>query len=649
MSHAVNVTVRGDFATHRPPYNRRILTYANSETQALVEGGLFQGRCFFTPDSGPGCLMAAISGNLFQFQIVGNTVTVTQVNTPATAQSATAPQHWLWQSEKWVIWNDGINNPVFYQGNSPTSITRSNYGTPVSFSTPTAVAKITIPAKNTATAAGDYFSVTGLNAGDIVTVQGYGTFQVIDNTAGAIILLNLTAGPVGFVIPLGKTVSWQHSGTQLPPGRMGAYGRARNWVCLIDGIHFVASDIDGGSSGTAANNFRDAVLNITENSYLAGGGVFSSSAGPITAMRFVSQLDASLGQGPLQVCTATVVYSVNSPTDRTTWQDLTNPILSESLISNGAKGQDSTVLANSDLIFRSIDGIRSLIMARQEENTWGRNPISLEVDDILRFDDPGLLTYGSAIVFDNRLLMTTAPVQHAQGVYWKGMIPLNFDPNSSLRGKLPSVYDSGVWSGMNVLSLVLGQFNDVERGFAFVLNTTTGATKIELWEILPDQADANGNTAPTGRYDNDGTQDIPIVWRFRSASLKFGQDDPRRRELLKLVDGEIYVEDLVNTVQFESNFWPDQYPCPVPWFSWSECQSSDDSTLSKPGFRPRMGLGMPNNVPCDPSNDRPLNEAYTFMLDLTVRGHCVFLGSRLKAITQPQAEFSKPSCAPICS
>jgi hypothetical protein len=636
MAHAANVTVRGDFATHRPPYHKRLLTYANDATRALVEGGLFQGACFYQPDNAPQCLMAAISGLLFKFQIVLNTVTVTEVDNGVT-QDPTAPQHWLFQAEKWIIWNDGISKPVFYD--NVTSV-RSNYSAPHSFSTTTTGAPdyINVPYIGGNTIAGNYFPAANLNVGDIITVQNRGTFQVLNNTPGHIILLNLTATPPGYIVGAAQTVSWTHLGTQLPPGRMGCYG-SRIWMSLIDGRQFIAGDVVGGSSGTAANNYRDAVLNITENTYLAGGGTFSvpGSTGDIQAMMFAATLDSSLGQGPLQVFTQTKVFSVNSPVERTDWQNVTNPILTESCISNGAKGQNSTVVANSDFLFRSIDGIRSFIIARQEENTWGRTPVSFEVDDILSLDDPGLLRYGSGIVFDNRLLMTTHPIQHAQGVYWEGIVPLNFDPVSSLRGKLPSIYDSGIWTGLNVLQLVLGQFNDVERGFAFVLNTTTGATKIELWELLKN-----------GRYDNDGVQDIPIVWRFRSASLKFGQDDPRQRQLLKLSDGEMFIEDLDQTVTFDAGYWPDQCPCRVPWFAWQECQSSD-STDSHVGFRPRMGLGEPSGQPCDESNNRPLREFYTFQFDLTVKGHCVFLGARFKAVTQPQPEYAKPSCNPICS
>lgn len=636
LARAVNVTVRNDFATHRPPYNKRILSYENQVTQAMVEGGLFQGACFYIADNPPPSLIASISGRLFQFTIVLNTVTVALIDGGIT-QDPNVLQAWLWQAENYVIWNDGINNPVFFDG---ANCIQSDFGftsTAAGFNVPAIGSTVVVA----------FASVTGLSMP--VVPGGIGSHvafvdtttpfdsgvMMVTNIAGLNVTLLNNNGTPGSVI-----ATPTFSGSELPPGRMGVYGMGRVWESLIDGRQFIAGDIVSGSSGTATLNSRDSVLQITENSFLATGGSFvvPGALGAIQAMIFTATLDASLGQGALQVLTDTTIFSCNAPVDRTTWQTITNPILTQSLITNGGKGQNSTVQANGDIMFRAIDGIRSLILGRRDFDVWGNCPISDEVDDILRLDDPGLMRYGSAIVHDNRLLMTTHPVIHAQGIYWEGLVPLNFDPVSTLRGKLPSVYDSGIWTGLNVLQLVLGQFNDVERGFAFVLNTTTGATKIELWELMDN-----------GRYDNDGVNDIPIVWRFKSASLKFGQDDPRKRQLLRLLDGEFYIQDLFGTLKYSTAFWPDQYPCPVPWFNGEECQLSDSPTLSKVGFRPRLGLGEPSGQFCDESNNRPLREFYTCQVDFTFQGHAVFLGGRFKAVTQPDPEFAPQHCQPICS
>ncbi len=124
-SFAINTTFRGSYATDRPPVDKLTITWPSDEVQAAVEQGLFQGAGFYRPDSGTSSLFAAISGRLFQFQLIGDGVTVTERTIPGDPQSATATQHWLWQSEIWMIWNDGINLPVFVD---PSTSRRSDGG-----------------------------------------------------------------------------------------------------------------------------------------------------------------------------------------------------------------------------------------------------------------------------------------------------------------------------------------------------------------------------------------------------------------------------------------------------------------------------------------------------------------------------------------
>lgn len=475
--------------------------------------------------------------------------------------------------------------------------------------------------------------------GDIVTIQYHGTWQILQIVANDVDLLNLTANPTGYVIAGGHTLSWSHIGVQLPPGRMGCYGMGRNWMSLVDGKQFIASDIVGGSSGTVAENYRDAVLNITENLYLAGGGNFTvpGSIGDIKAMRFMATLDTSLGQGPLQVLTPKTVFTCNAPVDRLTWQDITNPILTESLITNGGLSQEGTVTVNGDLLFRAVDGLRSLILGRRETNTWGTTPISREVDLIIQQDSQSLLGHTSSVVFENRFIHTTGGATDAQGVYWRGLAVINLDPVSSLRGKAPSVYD-GLWTGLNVLQLVVGDFSGVERCFAFTLNLVNH--EIEVWELLRDN---------DAYYDADTRR---ITWEF-SFPIKFGQVDPKKREQLRLFDGEIHVDNMLGPVDFEVFYKPDQWPCWVSWHAWKECALAPIPTNPltanyKPQFRPYMGLGEPSPDPCDETNNRPLREGYTFMVKIRVTGHCRFLGARFAAVTTPQPVFAPKVCEPIC-
>lgn len=651
LARALNITVRGTFANPRPYYKKMTLDYGgNAALQSMVEKPLWQKGCYYKPDFGLECLTAAIAGRLFKFEVSGDTLTVSDI-TGASPQVATQTQAWLWQSENFLIFNDGVSNPLFYDG---TNTTRSNSGLPVKL--PIAfqnTAPFTIPAVGATSAGVAVDNTTNVNVGDTVTLKNKGQFVVQAVVAGVSVdLLNISAGPVGQILqppaPLTPNFTGFDLGTgdELPPGRMGVYGMGRNWVCLVDGKQFVASDAVGGSSGTPADNYRDAVLHITENNYLAGGGNFTvpGSIGDIHFMQFTATLDSSLGQGPLQVGVPSSVFSVNSPVDRLTWQDITNPILTESLISNGGLSQESTINANSDLIMRSEIGIVSLILARREDNTWGIVPISREVAPTLDKDQADLLIYGSAIVFDNRLLMTCTPVATDHGVYHKQLVALNFDPVSTLRGKAPSVYD-GIWSGLNILQVLTGRFENRERAFAFTLNTFSDT--LEVWEILQ-SSDTRSQDNKTGFIaDDDGGIVRQVVFAMESPSMfNYPATNELSRTLKCLKDGEIEVDNLYGKVHFEVLYKPDQWPCWVPWHQWDTCAGNE--VEGKPAFRPRMGFGEPSMSDCDPYNNRVLREAYNFQVKIIVTGQCEVKTVRLKANTVPETPFAQPVCDPIC-
>lgn len=456
----------------------------------------------------------------------------------------------------------------------------------------------------------------------------------VDNTNTFFLTLKNINGTPGNVIV--APVDVIYTNFELPTGRMGAYGLGRNWVSLADGRSFIASDIVGGSSGTIAYNFRDAVLKVTENTYLAGGGTFviPGSIGDIQAMIFTANLDQSLGQGPLQVATASTVFSCQAPVDRTTWASVTNPILTESLKGRGAIGQYGTILVNSDTMFRSIDGLSSLIIARRDFDVWGNVPISFEVDKVFNADDPSLLTSSTAIQFDNRVLYGTFPKKGPFGVYHEGIVALNLDPVSSLRGKAPSIYD-GLWTGINVIQFVAGTFGNTFRAFAFVHNTFTFA--LELWELLPD-ADQN--------LFDDGN--IPISWSFETGS-KFinikgkGQFDP-----IKLEGGEIYLSNIRGIVNVQAWYKPDFSQCWIPWIDFDVCADNMTDLALPTQQRTRLGLGAPSIDDCDPTTEVPYRIARNFQFRFQITGACTFMGGLFKASLVPEVEMARPVCDPLC-
>lgn len=420
------------------------------------------------------------------------------------------------------------------------------------------------------------------------------------------------------------------SAPELPPGRMGAYGLGQVWMSLVDGLSFIVGDMSRGPSGTPANNYRDAVLKTTELFFRGGNFAIPGAGNVITAIVVTANLDLSMGQGSVQICTAAFMASCLAPIDFTTLPSVGTPILTFSLIGSGPLAQNSTIRVNSDIFFRSIPGLGSLILGRRDFSTPGNTPISDEVIRVLDLDDKKLLSYGSAVVFDNRYLITASPQASSQGVFHAGLIAMNLDPLSGIRGKLPPVYD-GLWTGLNTLQLVSGTFNGTERAFAFTFNVAL--SKIELYELLP---------TGTEHFD-DGNN--PITWSFETPVL-FNNDVKPNSIMASLRDGEFAVSDVVGTVRFAVYYRSDNYPsspseaCWTPWHSFSICADTE----GKPQYFPRLGLGEPSSAPCDPTLKTPLRDGYTYQLKFLIVGHLTFLRARFAAVTIPTPKFQRPIC-----
>lgn len=464
---------------------------------------------------------------------------------------------------------------------------------------------------------GASYTITGIPSaapGTALTVEN------LNATSGA----TVNSGAVLFSVP------------ELPPGRMGAYGMGHEAVCLIDGVSFIYGDADGGPSGSATYNYQDAILKTTENTFLSGGGTFRipSSGEQITSMNFPALLNAALGQGPLQVGTPFSMFSNLVPTNRADWVALTNPILPMSLIGTGPLSQDGTISVNSDTFFRSYAGLNTLIMAvrqfNQPEGNWGNTPISAEMNRVLVLDDQNLLQYGCAANFDNRFLATaSSQLSAGHGIYHQGLIALNLDPLSSMQGKLPACYD-GLWTGLNILKLVTGTFSNINRTYAFVLNS---ASKIEVWELL--------KTGDATRRDND-VQDIQ--WAFETPVIFNPEARSETEWLLRLMNGQIYIRNIFGTVTIRVLWRPDYWPCWVDWFTTSVCHSG-----AKPGYVTPLGLGTPpNTMPPSVSFKQPFRVGGFFQLRFEITGYCEFMGGDFEAIHEPTTTWASPSSGEVC-
>ena len=452
------------------------------------------------------------------------------------------------------------------------------------------------------------------------------TVTIIGVSGTQITATNSAEGVPGTIIPKGyPIISQKTQPSELPVGRMGAYVQGRNWISLPTGKSFIAGDLVGSSSGTQQFTFRDAVLNWSQNTakFPIPGG-----AGQINCIIALAALDASLGQGPLQILCDNDIFTCSASTDATTWASTTTPILSESIIGWGGVGQDAAVVCNSDLIVKSGDGtLHSLRLARADFDKWGNLPISTELTRVFAGENITLFPFISHVLYQNRMLSSCQPLNSPLGVYGQGIAVLDFYETSSLQGKSPSVYD-GVWKDLNVLKQVSGKFNKIDRTFVFTANLVTN--EIELWEIVPGLL-----------FDDDGTGVLkPITWSFESPVIFKDVKDKGEFDLVRLIEGTIYISDLVGQAKITVWYRPDYSNC---WTLW------DSGTIQNPRPEPsylmRAGLQEPS---CRNFNDalvsKPTPDARFYQIRVEISGSLIFKSAISRASTLSENMPAQPLC-----
>jgi hypothetical protein len=393
---------------------------------------------------------------------------------------------------------------------------------------------------------------------------------------------------------------------ELPVGGPMCSWGGRLWVAR--GREFWGSNIVGGEGGSSVFFGKDSIINFTENEWLNEGGSFSVPAlrGDITAMTALPNLNTQLGQADICVFVEDGIFFFSVPFDRTTWKNLTYPAQRYGL-DHGTLSGNSVVPVNSDLWFRSDDGIRSIAVAIRDFSQPGQSPLSHEVSYWLNRDDETLLQFCSGGLFNNWLMFTCSPHRTIRGICHRGLVVLDITPQTSLiRRKNPTW--EGLWTGLEILQIVTGKFNGRNRCFLFVVNTQM---QIEVWEF-----------DPTTRFDEGMTK---ITMRVEGQKLGFGSAETFK----KLQEGELYIDELDGQTTFKMQYRPDRDPRWQDWHTWSECATLSDCTPTNictppkplaPQFRFSMPFPQPSDA-YDSVNERPFRTGYEFQPALELTGY----------------------------
>lgn len=406
-------------------------------------------------------------------------------------------------------------------------------------------------------------------------------------------------------------------------------------------------DMLGALSGTIAERRRDAILNVTENALCFSGDGFSvpTNAGNIRAIKHSANLNAALGQGQLYIFTRKTVYQLTVPTTRTDWINATTnnqPRMDVVQLVNGAVGDRCVVPVNGDLFYQSFEpGIRSFIRAQTQfgGSQWGNTPISQNEERALQFNDRSLMRFSSGIEFNNRILQAVLPTLAADGVnvIHQGVLPLDFDIVTNFQEQKPPVWE-GIWDGAQILQLFTGDFGGRQRAFYTNISDIDGS--INVWEMTVSDRMQNG--------------DNRITWGIEFPAYTWSTSGYEYR-LKQLNGGELWIDKLASTVDFDVYYRADAEPCWRHWFHHqictARCEDLETATTAYPCEPCREGYVFTVAFPeplavCNQMQVRPTTIGYQFQVKIVLKGWCRIRGLLLYALPKSKPQFQGIACPP---
>lgn len=614
VSYAENCSMRGGYPGTRPGFPQRLLVFDNDEEQDWYENHRLQGGFTYRSSTGVNFDVVSVGGRFFRVNILGgykvseitptkNTATSGNFNAPAVGASVNITM---------------VDASVIFDG-YPIKVNGYRYMVTAVFGNVVTATNLDDP---TAGVVASGATVLFLDPNSSIRSTTW-----FEQARKWLIGQNGLDGAVLFDGGNMRRAVLTSTKPEVPTGTVMAFTNNRLWVA-VPGNQVAAGDIAGGPTD---------VIVFSEELGIAGPARFQFDD-EITAMVKTITLDASLGQGPLQIFSRGSVGSINVPAQRALWNALNYAIQTVSLNHSGAVSQYACLNVNSDIHYRAPDGWRTMMMSRREENSeWGNVPVSSEMNRILGDDEESMLEHTSAMLIDNRVLFTYGPKLNDNGVVHTGMIALDFNLISRMGQKTRPIWE-GVWTGIRPVLLLAGEFNKVRRGFVYALSEDD---KNILYEV------------DKRAFDDDGTR---ITSRIESRSHGFANSGPF--DLKKISSFELWVRSVRGNVDFDLKWRPDasekqdEAPCWYPWSTKEICTTTSDcdqntdfcKTLKnyKAGYRNRLGFGTPPDDDCEPQTQTPPRLGFEHQIQLTWTGHAAIRKYRVLCETVEEDVF--PPC-----
>lgn len=433
---------------------------------------------------------------------------------------------------------------------------------------------------------------------------------------------------------------------EIPVSRMGALNSNRLFIA-DGGNEFTAGD-PIGSKGPGVN------APITFEEILTKGDPFFGQIFKlpsnynneiITAMTFLPTVDTSTGIGPLIVGTKNIIASYAAQSPRANWQQ--EQFGSIVLYNAGIGGARSYAHVNSDLFIQSGDGqIRTLSMARAEQNRFSKVPISREIENWLKFWDIDLVKYGVLAYHSNKLFVAVNPYRTeaidnngkiTSDVAHAGVAVLELDNVTSF-GQASKPAWAGLWTGICPMEFINSN-NDL-----FIVSKDNQRVN-KLYRARPDRTyDTVGNSI---RYINS-----------RVYTRGYNNQSPLNdKELLSL---EIALAGTAGVVQVKAAYMPAHGNQFIPWknvfkqqVKWQECNLKKAflNGYGKQSFK-SINFGSPPPNVCDRFTKESLSLYRQVQIRLDITGkdwmlNSVIVNAALKPKAQNNITCSKYTDIPI--
>lgn len=524
------------------------------------------------------------------------------------------------QPPLYLIWCDGGLSPTV--GNSWSLLTDTIYGGSV----------------------GDTVYVSGSTIvnNNVVGNYQFGTYQV--TALNPITLKAIYSGAYGQPIiydpfyTQGYTISsnfYLTTGSgliqQIPAALSMKFYMGRLWYS--QGATVSAGDIIGGANGTLLNNFTDSILCVTENPLSVGGDGFTMPSGNdnITGLGIPQMINASLGEGLLNIGTNNGLFALQVPVSRADWiaadsNNQPNIFVIQSGTANGPSNDWGIVPVNGDLWYTRPDAeIMSILTAVRYFQQWGNVLLSSNEDYILSLVNQNLLPWVSGVYFNNRVLNLTLPQQSNYGVYFPAIVPLDLTTISTLEQQNPPNWE-GHYEGLNILKIDVASYGNQQRCFMAALNPSLNGT-MEVWELVQGQVGDQSQTSLNR-----------IQWQASMCSFTWGDEF----QLKELVGGELWLDNIQGVVDVKVQYVPDGNSCPQDWCEFSVCNAQNSTQLPpgeksvyppivfQPGYRKPLQFPKPPDK-CEGGNNRPMSYLYECQPIITIKGKARIRGLRLYA------------------